>query len=264
MKRLTLLVMPFFLLAAMAALQRAHGADPPQPTSAALTATLAKADPNYALMLVKAVEIQNAQASALEAFGMAAAAKAKELPAAIGACATMKSEAVQTICVLGVNGNLAGGVGGGGQMPQFGAVNLPGPPPEKPSLGGQLWAATLQVVDRGLQVFGIREGRYERTEIARVNAGVQIAQTQGMVAVAVAGVNGAAAGYPYVQAPGAVTTTTTTDSRSYSLGGSGVIGNGSYTGPVSIQCTTGQGGGAAPATPPAVPGAGGPSGANNC
>ena len=64
------------------------------------------------------------------------------------------------------------------------------------------------------------------------------------------------AGYPYVQAPGTTTTTTNT------LSGQGVIGSGTYTGPVTRNCNSGN---AAPGgSGGTTGGTGAPSGAATC
>ena len=95
------------------------------------------------------------------------------------------------------------------------------------SLGGTLWQAAIQVFDIGARIYGIKAQRDVGITQSNNSAATAIASYgafQGMGAqIAAAGT----AGYQYVQAPAANVTTTTT------LSGTGVIGSGTYTGPVT-------------------------------
>ncbi len=97
------------------------------------------------------------------------------------------------------------------------------------SIWGTAWTALLQLTDVGLRAYGIKVGG----DVARNNSdnnritslGAYSAFTQMGGSIASAGT----AGYPYVQAPGATTNTTTT------LSGTGVLGSGTYNGPITTN-----------------------------
>lgn len=111
---------------------------------------------------------------------------------------------------------------------------LPAPPP--PVLRPDAWDRALAVTDRvlgfGLQALGLKFVR-----------DVGIVQSNNTREMTVAGYqtfgtmgghirDAGTAGYPYIQAPGAVTTTTNT------LSGTGVLGSGTYS-PTTRTCTSG-------------------------
>lgn len=121
-------------------------------------------------------------------------------------------------------------------------------PPER-SWGESVWMAALQVADVGLRAWGIKVGadvaiRQSDNQAAQAIASYGAFQTMGGQ-IAAAGT----AGYPYVQAPQA--------NQSWTLSGTGVLGSGSYVGPVTTTTRTCTGGAAGSAVPPAIPGAGG-------
>lgn len=134
-------------------------------------------------------------------------------------------------------------------------------PAQPVSVVGALWTGVIQAADIFLRGYGIKMQR----DVALVQSNNQAATTiasygafQGMGgSIERAGV----AGYRYVQAPGAVTTNT--------LSGTGVLGSGTYTGPVSTTttttttrtCSTGTAGAGGGTTTGA---AGGASGGANC
>lgn len=126
--------------------------------------------------------------------------------------------------------------------------------PVERGMGESLWTAFLQVADVGLRAWGIKVG-----------ADVAIRQSDNMAATTIASYgafqamggqvrDAGIAGYPYIQAP----------QPNQILSGTGVLGSGSYVGPVTNTATitrTCTGGAAGSAVPPAIPGAGG---AANC
>ena len=129
------------------------------------------------------------------------------------------------------------------------AFAQPAPAQPQMGIGGHLWQAALEAGKIALQVYGIR-----------ANRDVGIVQSNNMAATTIAGYqtfglmggqirDAGVAGYPYVQAPQA--------NQTWTLSGTGVLGSGSYTGPVTTTTRTCTGGGAGIANPPSVPGAGG-------
>lgn len=97
------------------------------------------------------------------------------------------------------------------------------------SLGGTLWTAALQIFDIGARVYGVKAQR-DVGIVQSNNATATAISTNGAFlgmgqSIATAGT----AGYQYVQAPAPTVTTTTT------LSGTGVIGGGQYTGPVTTN-----------------------------
>lgn len=136
----------------------------------------------YRALLEKAGEIQKSHAEVAKEYALAAVARENQKPAALVACGGLKNEVTQALCVLGVNGQLAGGAGApiASTLPP---VTLPAPPPEPESWGSKAWNGFLAVADRGLAFMGIREGRRERTEVARLNAGVQMHQIDAQAAM---------------------------------------------------------------------------------
>lgn len=173
---------------------------------------------------------------------------------AVATCAT----AIERIAT-GANGDPASRVAavgaiermcGGGGAASLAAFAQPAPVQPQMGLGGHLWQAALEAGKIALQVYGIRANRDVGIVQSNNMAATTIAgyQTFGQMGgqIAAAGV----AGYPYVQAPQANMT----------LSGTGVLGSGSYTGPVTTTTTTTRtctGGAAGSANPPSVPGAGG-------
>jgi hypothetical protein len=129
----------------------------------------------------------------------------------------------------------------GGQGPQ-GSTQLAAPPEDS----AYKWAALIMnpLTNIMSAYYGYKLGvTSSNNQAATTMASYNTFSTMG-VSIERAGV----AGYPYIQAPGTVTTTTNT------LSGTGVIGNGSYNAPITRTC---NGGNAGSATPPLVPGAGG-------
>lgn len=128
------------------------------------------------------------------------------------------------------------------------------------SLLGLAWQSLLQVADVGLRAYGIKvagdvamnnSNNARETSVASYGAFTSMGQS-----IAQAGT----AGYPYVQAPQANVTTT--------LSGTGVIGSGSFSAPITTttnrNCSggTGASGGAGAGAVPG--GAGGTANGGNC
>lgn len=152
--------------------------------------------------------------------------------AALGDCAaaikdvvaTANNDAVAKVVAVGAIERLCGA--GGAQLQ---AMNMQASAPA-PSLGATLWTAALQVADVAMRGYGIKANRDVAIVQSNNAANTAIASYgafQGMgQQIQLAGT----AGYQYVQAPAANVTTT--------LSGTGVIGNGQYTGPVTTTTTT--------------------------
>lgn len=212
----------------------------------------------YQSMLNTAASIQTGQNTVLTEYARAQTARETEKAASLVACSQMKNDVTQALCVLGVNGNLGGSSGIGGGMPQLAGINLPAPPPEPEGWGSKAWNGFLAVTDRGLNFLGVRENRRGLVDVAQINAGVSIVQSNNTAAVTIASYNQGTSIARLIQAPAANNTTNT----STVLSGQGVIGNGSYVGPVTRNCTGGNGqAGTGTATVPAGPG---PAGSANC
>lgn len=132
------------------------------------------------------------------------------------------------------------------------------PAPEPASLGATLWQAGLQVADLVLRGYGLKSNRDVAINANDNASRTAIASYSAFQGIAGAGfaANSTIAGL--IQAP----------SPSITLSGTGVIGSGSYVGPVTRNCTGGSGqagaAGTGTATIPAAPGAAGPGGAANC
>jgi hypothetical protein len=98
------------------------------------------------------------------------------------------------------------------------------------SIAGMAWQALLQLTDLGLRAYGIKAVRDTNITQSNNNRDVALSTnatfSAGMGAIAQAG----AAGYPYIQAPQPNITQT--------LSGTGVLGSGSYTAPVTTTTTT--------------------------
>lgn len=125
------------------------------------------------------------------------------------------------------------------------------------SAWGAAWQAVLAVADVGLRVYGIKSVRDVGIAQSNNQRDVAISTNGAFTSMGQSIATAGTAGYPYVQAPGATTTNTLT------LSGTGVLGSGTYTGPVttttSRNCTggTGAAGGAGAAAGTGGSGAGG-------
>lgn len=135
---------------------------------------------------------------------------------------------------------------------QLAALNV-APPAPPPSLGQTLWTAALQTADILLRGYGLKMNRDVAVIQSNNQAATSIASYGAFTAMGGSIERAGTAGYPYVQAPGAVTTNT--------VFGNGVIGSGTYTGPVTTTttttCTGGQAGAGGGTTAPGPGGAGG-------
>jgi hypothetical protein len=124
---------------------------------------------------------------------------------------------------------------------------------------GPIKDTAIALAPAAASVYAARTNAHTQEVIAGFNRDTQIATVNGFTTQASYVRDAGTAGYPYVQAPGAVTTNT--------LSGTGVLGNGTYTGPVSTTttttrtCTTGQAGSGGGTTTGA---AGGASGGASC
>jgi hypothetical protein len=98
------------------------------------------------------------------------------------------------------------------------------------SFFGLAWQSALQVADLALRGYGIKAQR--DTAIASTNAqrDTAIASYGAFTSMGSSIATAGTAGYPYIQAPAANVTTT--------LSGTGVLGSGTYTGPVTTTTTT--------------------------
>lgn len=117
---------------------------------------------------------------------------------------------------------------GSGQMVAF-------QPRQEPSLGTSLWQAALSVGDIAMRFYGIKANRDVGINASNNAANTTIAGYGAFSNIAGAGFASTASIASRIQAPAANITNTTTNNTatttttSTSLGGSGVIGNGSYT-----------------------------------
>lgn len=138
------------------------------------------ADSDYKLMLDTAAKIEADRAKAITAYHLSQQEKNEQLPQAIEACSKLKNEVSQMVCTLSVTGNLGGGNMNAAafSMPP---INLPAPTPQIPWYE-KLWDKSLQVADRVIPIWLRHEDRKGQTEIARINAGVQIAGYQATTA----------------------------------------------------------------------------------
>lgn len=109
------------------------------------------------------------------------------------------------------------------------------------SLGQTLWSAALQTADILLRGYGIRASRDISINSANNATATAIAGYSAFGNIASAGFNSNAAIASYIQAPGAITTTTTNNTNT--LSGTGLIGSGSYAGPINRNCNGGSAGG---------------------
>lgn len=164
-------------------------------------------------------------------------------------------DAASKVAAVGAIERLCGG--GGGQLAL--AMQQRQAPPAPQSLAGVLWQSALQVADIALRGYGIKANRDVAIVQSNNQASTTIASYGAFSAMGGYIRDAGIAGYPYVQAPGDVTTTTTTTTNT--LSGTGVIGTGSYVGPVTRTCN-GGGAGAGGGTTAGAPGGGG--GAATC
>lgn len=134
------------------------------------------------------------------------------------------------------------------------------------SAWGAAWQAVLAVADVGLRVYGIKSVRDVGIAQSNNQRDVAISTNGAFLGMGQSIATAGTAGYPYVQAPAANVTTT--------LSGTGVLGSGTYTGPVTTTTNhncpggTSSPGGAGTAgagTTPATPGgAGGAATGGTC
>lgn len=128
------------------------------------------------------------------------------------------------------------------------------PPPK--SGWESAWTAALQVADVALRAYGVKVGGNVAITQSNNQAQTAIASYGAFTTMGGQIATAGTAGYPYVQAPGAVT-----------LSGAGVIGSGLYTGPVTTTHTcsggtaaAGGGGGPGGGTTAGAPGGAGAAG----
>lgn len=123
------------------------------------------------------------------------------------------------------------------------------PPPK--STGESIWTAFLQVADVGLRAWGIKVGGDVAIRQSDNAANTAIASYQALQGTAGAGFNATTAIAGYIQAP--------QPNNTYTLSGTGVLGDGTYTytGPVTRTCTGGPAGNGGGTTTGAPGGAGG-------
>lgn len=95
------------------------------------------------------------------------------------------------------------------------------------SIFGLAWQSVLQVADIALRGYGIKANRDLGMTQSNNNRDVSIASYGAFTTLG----HDITAGYQYVQAPGATTTTSNT------LSGTGVLGSGTYTAPVTTTTT---------------------------
>ena len=125
-----------------------------------------------------------------------------------------------------------GGIGGAQPL------TVAAPQPEKSdSEEARAWLGTL------LPIANLWSSTHLATVQTRTSRDVALSTNQTFMGMGGSIERAGIAGYQYVQAPGAVT--------NYNLNGTGVIGSGSYTGPVTTTrtCTGGAAGGAGGPTP---------------
>lgn len=132
------------------------------------------------------------------------------------------------------------------------------PAAEPPSLGATLWQAGLQVADILLRGYGIKSARDVAINNSNNNATTQIATVNAFQGTAAAGFGSNATIAGLIQAP----------APNVTLSGTGVIGSGSYVGPVTRNCVGGSGaagtGVAGTGTTPGTPGGPGNGGPAAC
>lgn len=123
------------------------------------------------------------------------------------------------------------------------------------------FSVLLQVADVGLRAYGIKAGRDASIASTNAQRDTAIASYGAFTSMGTSIATAGVAGYPYVQAPQANQT----------LSGNGVIGSGTYTGPVTTTTTRNCNGGSAAAggngggtTSGGAAGAGGSANGGNC
>lgn len=121
------------------------------------------------------------------------------------------------------------------------------------SLGAVVWQAALQAGDLFIRGYGIKTQRDVSIAQTMAQAQTTIAGYQAFTGIANAGFGSNATIAGLIQAPAPNITNT--------LSGTGVLGSGTYTGPVTRTCTSGQAGNGAGTT---TGGAGGASGPASC
>jgi hypothetical protein len=129
--------------------------------------------------------------------------------------------------------------------------------PAPQSVAGVLWNGLLQAADLVLRGYGIKAQRDVSIVQSNNQAQTTIASYGAFSTMGGYVRDAGVAGYPYIQAPGAITNTTTTST----LSGTGVLGSGTYTGPVTTSTTRTCSGGGAGAAGNSGGTAGGPGGA---
>lgn len=138
-----------------------------------LTCAASAGEADYRYMLDTAAKIEKDRATAITAYHVSQQEKNEQLPAAIQACATLKNEVAQMVCTLAATGNLGGGVQAVANM-SLPPISLPIPPVEVPWYD-KLWDRGMQVLDRAIPVWSTHENRRATTDVAKIQAGVQIA-----------------------------------------------------------------------------------------
>lgn len=157
--------------------------------------------------------------------------------------------------------------GSGGASMQFA---MQPPVQQQPqTLGQTLWIAALQTADIFLRGYGIRASRDVSINAANNATATAIAGYSAFGNIANAGFNSNAAIASYIQAPqpNVTNTTTTNTTNNTTLSGYGVIGAGTYIGPVARNCnggSAGDGGNASGANPGAPGGMGGGANGGSC
>lgn len=175
-----------------------------------------------------------------------------ECAAAIKDIATnVAGDTATRVVAMGAIERLCGANGPGNAL-----ASLQAPPAQPQSLVGVLFQAALQAGDVILRGYGIKAGR--DVAIAQSNNATTLGISTNRTFATLGGAieRAGVAGYPFVQAPAANVTTTT-------LSGTGVLGSGSYVGPVTTttsttrNCQGGAAGAGAGTTTGAPGGAGG-------
>jgi hypothetical protein len=139
----------------------------------------------------------------------------------------------------------------------FKGMGLGAQPAAAPAPPQNLWGVAfntlLAVADRGLQFWQIKSGRDVAMAQSANARDVAISTNQAFLGMGSYVRDAGIAGYPFVQAPAANVTNT------YTLSGTGVLGSGTYTGPITTT-TNCNGGTAAPGGNGGTTGAGGTGG----
>lgn len=128
------------------------------------------------------------------------------------------------------------------------------------SVWGVAWQAALGVADVALRAYGIKATRDVGITSSNNQRDIAVSTNAAFLGMGNSIMQAGTAGYQYVQAPGAITTTTTTNT----LSGTGVLGSGTYTAPITTtnrNCNGGQGAAGGAGDPG---GAGGSGAGGNC